>query len=164
MANADRPGDNKPYGPVLRCRVYRADAAVSAGDLVKQKAGDGNATTQKRVDVEPATAGDASIGIAAYAAAAGAEVHVYDHPEQEFEMQSDGAVPADAADIGKNYNITGASGAHEIDNTSAATTATLPLKLLRIVPRVDNEIGANVRCVVKINNHQLGSHTGTAGV
>jgi len=33
-----------------------------------------------------------------------------------------------------------------------------------LVQRPDNEIGTNARWSVKINNHQLGSHTGTAGV
>jgi hypothetical protein len=52
----------------------------------------------------------------------------------------------------------------ELDSSTAATTATLQVKIIRLDQRPDNEIGTNADWIVKINNHQHGSHTGTAGV
>lgn len=169
MANADSPRGARPYQQVYRANVYRADAEVFKGDFVKQKAGDGTATTQKLTDVEPVSASDAPLGVAANYAAAGEEVTVYDDPQQLYEIQADGTEPADAADIGKNYDILATAGSGEtsrmeLDSDTVNTTATLPLKLMRIIPRADNEIAANAKVVVKINNHQLASGTGTAGV
>jgi hypothetical protein len=56
----------------------------------------------------------------------------------------------------------------QIDSNTSATTATLPLKLIEPLYTPDNELvaasQANTRWVVKINNHQLGASTGTAGL
>jgi len=163
MANADLPIGARPYKTVMRMRTYRADAAVGQGDLVKQKAGDGSGTGL-RIDVEPSTTGGASIGVAAHAASAGDDVAVYDHPDQIYEMQADGSDIGNADDIGKNYDIIATTGSMEIDSSSRATTATLPLKLMAVINRIDNALGLNVKCAVKINNHQLAGATGTAGV
>jgi len=88
----------------------------------------------------------------------------------EIQEDSDGAALA-ATDVGNNASIvvgtgsttTGAS-AVELDSSTAATTAALELKIIRLANRPDNAIGTNAKWIVKINNHQLGSHTGTAGV
>ena len=105
-------------------------------------------------------------------------VYVADDPNLIFEGQEDGDTdPLETADIGLNVQIivaagsttTGASGM-EIDSTTHATTATHELRLLGLVQRQDNEnvLSAGgqawTRWEVKINNHQLGSHTGVAGV
>ena len=100
-------------------------------------------------------------------------VYVVDDPNVLFEIKCDdvGSTLA-AADIGLNASIvvgsgnttTGASGV-ELDTSTKATTATLELKIMELARRVDNELGsANQKVIVKINNHQFGSHTGTAGV
>lgn len=98
-------------------------------------------------------------------------VFVIDSPDVVFEAQtSNGTVVA--ANIGKNANhavgspstTAGTSGAY-IDFATVNTTATLTFKILGFVNRVDNDpSSANVRVLVKINNHQLGQSTGTAGV
>lgn len=94
---------------------------------------------------------------------------VADDPNQLYVGQQDGTITA--ADIGLNFNLTAGSvdtanglSGMEIDTDTAATTATLPLKVIAVDLRPDNEIGANTDCIVKINNHQYGSHTGTAGI
>ena len=102
---------------------------------------------------------------------------VVDDPNAIFEMQEDALGAAlVAADIGENVDFVATAGstvtgisAEVIDSSTHATTATLPLKLLRLVPRADNNINTSgatnpARFLVKINNHQFGSHTGTAGV
>jgi len=103
-------------------------------------------------------------------------VLVADDPAIVFEAQEDGDTdPLEMADAGLNVNVvvgsgsttTGASGM-QIDSNTENTTATLPLKLLQPVQRPDNELvsagQAYTRWLVTINNHQLGSSTGTAGV
>ena len=79
-----------------------------------------------------------------------------------FVMQEDsdgGALTA--ADAGLNVDfvagpgdtITGLSG-FEIDSSTADTTATLPLRLRRVAPEQDNELGDNANWVVNINANQ----------
>jgi hypothetical protein len=121
------------------------------------------------MEVEPGDASEALIGVAANAAAVGEVVFVYDHPDQEFVVQADEAQISDGVDLGLNYDLLatdGSSGqsAHELDSSTGAVTATLPLKLLRLLPAVDNALGAQAKCVVKINNHQLAGGTGVLGV
>lgn len=167
MANVDRPNGFVPYGPILRCRPYLAGVEVFQGDMVNRKAG--GAGTDGRSEVEPGDASEAQIGVAAHHAAVGAMVLVYDHPDQEFVGQADGADIATGVDFGLNFDLlatngSGTQSAHEIDSSTGATTATLPIKVLRLLPAVDNALGEFAKCIIKINNHQLGSHTGTAGV
>lgn len=167
MANADRPNGFVPYGPILRVRKYRAKGTISRGDCVNRKAG--SADTNGLSEVEEADASEALIGVALNAAASGEDVLVADHPDQEFMGQADDNSVATNADIGLNYDLLATNGSsgesrHEIDASSKATTATLPLKVLRLVPAPNNAIGEFCKCVVKINNHQLGSHTGVVGV
>jgi hypothetical protein len=99
-------------------------------------------------------------------------VYVVDDPNVIFEIQEvSGGTPLAAADVGLNASIvvgsgsttTGMSGM-ELDNSTELTTATLELKILGLSPKPDNNIGEHAKWLVKINNHQLGSSTGTAGV
>lgn len=99
-------------------------------------------------------------------------VWVADDPNLVFEIQeASGGTALTAAAVGLNASVVVGSGSTtygtsgvELDNSTEATTATLELKLLGIVNRDDNEIGEHCKWLVKINNHQLNSHTGTAGV
>lgn len=175
-------------GQVRTYYVPAADAtALFAGDLVK--AG-GSADANGVQSVTQATAAAAVIGVVVgvlpdfsnlnavpYRLASTARyVLVADDPALLFEAQEDGVGSAlDMVDVGLNVDFvvgagsttTGQSGM-QIDSSTVAATATLPLKLIRPVQRVDNELvaagQANTRWMVKINNHQLAAHTGTAGV
>ncbi len=167
MANADRPNGFQPFGQILRVRPYRANEALKQGDAVNRVAGTSDASGLS--SVEMADASEALIGVVAHKVASGAIALVYDHPDQEFVVQADDNAINEGADIGKNYDLLATVGsgdisAHELDASTGATSATLPLKLLRILPAVDNALGAQVKCVVKINNHQLAGGTGVAGV
>ena len=163
MANKDVPGGAVPVGPVLRASEWVAAGAIYPGDFVSQEAGGRCAS---------ASASAALCGVAlSYASGAGEKVIVADDPNQLFEVQADESDVDAQTDIGLNYDILATAGNStykcsrmELDSSTQNTTATLPLKLLRIQPRIDNALGGQVKCVVKINNHQLGSHTGTAGV
>lgn len=86
-------------------------------------------------------------------------------PNQVFEIQEDAVGGAlAAADVGLNadivvgaentsYNLSGV----QLDTSTKATTATLPLKILGFVQRPNNEIGANAKVLVKINTHANGN-------
>lgn len=162
MANKDIVEGCKPYGPVLRVRPYTASATIYKGDPVKLKS-DGT--------VEVATAGDACVGVAASYAAAAEEVKVLDHPDQEFECQSDDASIDAATDFNLNYNFVFGTASTlykrsgvEVDGDSGATNSNYQAKVLRMKPEVSNALGANVKVILKLNNHQLSAGTGTLGV
>lgn len=172
MANADLPRGFRPYGQLLHVGIYVASGTIYPGDAVKQEAGAAN-TTQLRTRVAVGANGDALIGVALNYATVGQIVRVADDPSQLFAGQCDGADYDENADLGTNAGIVATTGdttfkvsRMEVDSSDINTTATLALKILGVVPRQDgkNAFGANVEVIFKINNHQLGSHTGTAGV
>jgi len=96
---------------------------------------------------------------------------VADDPNQRFVVQADGADIDAQTDLGLNYELlcTDRDSAtkesrQELDSSTGATTATLPLRAIEIDRKINNALGAQVDVIVKINNHQLGSGTGVAGV
>ena len=98
---------------------------------------------------------------------------VADDPDQLFICQQDSvASEIVAADLNLNANLvigtgsttTGISGT-EIDSSSKNTTATLNVKLIDFYDTPSNDATAsNSVLVVKINNHELNSGTGTDGI
>lgn len=96
-------------------------------------------------------------------------VYVADDPNTVYEAQVSGTFSSSA--VGQNANhedagvssTTGQSG-ETVDLDTAATTATLTLKILDFVQSPDNELAASAKVLVKINNHQMAAGTGTAGV
>lgn len=162
MANKDRPRGFEIEGQLLREDRYVAGGEIYPGDAVSQ-----NASGQ----VVAASATSALTGVAISRASAGEDCMVADHPDQKYVIQADEAEIDNRDDINLNYDIVATAGdtnyeisRMELDSSSGATTATLPLKLLDIVRRSDNALGAQVDCIVKINNHELAGGTGTAGV
>ena len=100
-------------------------------------------------------------------------VAVVDDPSVIFEMQEDDADgdTLDADDVGLNASATTESGSTttgqstvEIDRSTVATTSTFNLKLLRLVDRPGNAMGAYSKWEVLINNHGLGQGLGSTGV
>ena len=194
MANIDQPFGLRPIAKVgsapggttgtTKYRITSGAGAMFTGDIVKQ-ANDGS--------VVQGTAGDAARGVfmgCFYTdpstskprfnntfpngtAASDAIAFVADDPDQLFIAQQDSAsANAVAADLNLNANLvvgsgnttTGISGM-EIDSDSKNTTATLNVKLIDFYDTPSNDATANNSIlVVKINNHELGSHTGTAGL
>lgn len=163
--------------------------AVFVGDAVKaDTTGDTVAAGGQALGVQSviqAAAGDAILGVVVgfavsptalntpqyRVASTGRYVLVADDPNQIYEVQTSNGTLA-VADVGLNASIavaagsttTGASGV-TLDVGTAATTATLALRIVGFSQRVDNDpTAANAKVLVKINNHQLGSSTGVAGV
>ena len=194
MANIDQAFGLRPIAKVgsapggttgtTKYRITSGAGAMFTGDIVKQ-ANDGS--------VVQGTAGDAARGVfmgCFYTdpstskprfnntfpngtAASDAIAFVADDPDQLFIAQQDSAsANAVVADLNLNANLvvgsgnttTGISGM-EIDSDTKNTTATLNVKLIDFYDTPSNDATANNSIlVVKINNHELGSHTGTAGL
>jgi len=100
-------------------------------------------------------------------------VQVCDDPNALYEAQEDSVGGNIAITDGqKNVDFVVAAGdttfglsGMEIDSSTVNTTATLPLKLMGSIQEAGSDLpDTNAKWVVKINNHQYGSHTGTAGV
>ena len=94
------------------------------------------------------------------AASTGWTVLVCDDPNVIMEIQADEDI--EVGDIGSNATFTAESGntstgfsTCELDSSTIATTITLPLKLIGLVPAVDNEVGTNSKALVMWNIHQF---------
>lgn len=176
MANSDAPNGFKPYNgpsspsgnPVISdLPLLATNTAIGIGTPVAYL-GSG---------VEIAGTTDQLVGIAAEAkaASAGGTIKVYSDPQQLFVAQLDdgtGTLTA-ALDMGKNTTFVGTGVTNglstaELDESAGQTTATLLFKCIKLSDdygrRSKNAAGEFARVVCKINNHFLGSHTGTAGV
>lgn len=184
MANTSRIGGFKPVyhqngapynGQATRYFIPSTDnTAVYVGDVVKLA---GSADTDGFVPtVQLASAGDSIVGVVVgvernpdnltvtgtyRAASTDRYVWVADAPGLVFEAEvSNGEIAA--TDVGLNANhatgtpsaTMGRSGAY-IDMGTEATTSTLTFQIRRLVPRVDNEVGASAKVHVVINKHQL---------
>lgn len=190
MANVDAAGGLKLVGSLRggepACRTVNIPAAdgtaVFVGDAVKLE---GTGTTDGRATVIQAAAGNAIYGVvvglkpreAALSAvhrpaSTSVDVVVCVDPDAIYEIQvDDDSYTFAATDVGLNANLlvgsgnttSGASGM-ELDASSLNTTATLQLKVLNLVARAGNDLGDFAKVLVKINNHQMAAHTGTAGV
>lgn len=190
MANVSRINGFRPSktgiganwnSKLTRYFVPATDAtAIGVGDLVKLAAG--GAPTGERI-VTKAAIGDAVIGAVVnvdYAminlnspqyrpASVGMYLYVADDPSTVYEAEVSGTVTQALA--GRNANhadagvstFTGNSG-QTVNAATAATTATLTLKILDFVQSPENTVGPNAKVFVKINNHQLASGTGTLSV
>lgn len=160
MANKAQPVGLKPYEQCLRARPYVAGSTVYPGDPVSLAA-DGQVDSSITVPL---------IGVALHYATVGQTVMIADHPDQIFVVEADEALAA--ADVGKNYELAlgTASTAYKmsrayLDGSTVSDTSTIAVKLLGIGQSIDNTVAVDdVDCIVKINNHILGSHTGTAGL
>lgn len=87
---------------------------------------------------------------------------VEDSPDVVYEIQEDSSTATlSALDVGNNADLASGTGstvtgisAWELDGNTANTTATLQLRILRLVNRTDNAIGASAKWEVMINTHQ----------
>ena len=183
--------NGSPYNGQFRTySVPASDATVlGVGDVVKLAA---DGTTGSLTDgtgglknVIRAAAGDAVVGVVVgfdivpdalntpqyRTASTLRKVRVADATDLVFLVQvSNGTVAAGI--VGENYNhangtlstTTGLSGATLDLNAGTPGGATATFKVLQFDQAPDNEIGADAKVLVKINNHQYNGGTGTAGV
>ena len=93
---------------------------------------------------------------------------VIDDPGQLYEIQEDSVGGALAVtDIGLNADLVAGTGSAftklsgwQLDTSTKATGATLQVRIVGLVDRPDNEIGANAKVLVRLN---LTTETGAAG-
>lgn len=104
---------------------------------------------------------DATSMTAGYRAASTAAYVLVSHGQDVlYEIQEDGVGGAiAAADIGLNADIIAASGStyskssgFMLDTSTKATTVTLPLRIRGLAQRPDNELSANAKVLVTLNN------------
>lgn len=150
--------------------VVGASAQVASGAILGAVIGIINA----KLDPEGGmTAGSVALDTPQYRAASTKQfVIVADAPDLVFEAEADAAVaPASyglnvgvGAAAHTNALLTGKSPMYVYSTTAPATTATIPLQLLGVVKRPDNESNAAYnKVLVRINIHAFGS-VGVAGV
>jgi hypothetical protein len=157
MANKDQIVGFRPYGKVRSAQSYTTSAIVYPGDAVQMD----NAGL-----VAPAAASSTIFGVALSYAASGGQCLVCDDPDQQYVVQADDGTVSAQTSVGLNFNITVGTAstlykrsAMELDASTGATDSTLPLRLLGVQRGIDNELGANVDLVVRINKQQLGPST-----
>lgn len=160
MANKAQARGLLPAENLIRARKYKAASTVYPGDPVALGAA-GTVASSITVPL---------VGVALNYATVGQDVMIADHPDQLFLVEASASVAA--TDVGQNAPLLlgTASTAYKmsratLDAGNLAATATLAAKIVAVGDAIDNEAGAaSVDLVVKINNHALGSGTGTAGV
>ena len=88
------------------------------------------------------------------------KAYVYDDPDITFSVQCDGTFAN--TDVGLNSNVTLTAGntefgysKQELTVSTFAATATLPMRILRLIDEPSNAVGAAAKVEVFINNHQL---------
>lgn len=163
MANLDRPRGFECKGVPLRVNKYQSSAACYPGDLIALGTGG---------QVAPAAAGALILGVClSYASASGQDVMVADHPDQLIVGQVAGSEIDAQTDIGNTANhianspsTTYKMSRHEVDASGLSDSATNGLRILGIMERPNNALGANVEVICAINEHQFGPAIANAGV
>lgn len=171
MANTDRPNGFRYVSGPFRAKEYTVDSgatSIGIGDIVILET-DGNIARAGAgpvqvvgVALSPHTTGSAGL------------VLVSDHPDTVYSAQTDGSSGGGGSDINAvtglfaNANIVDGTPVNghsiqEIDQDTGATTATLPLKILRLYKSVNNEYGNYNRMECILNTHIYKS-VGTAGL
>ncbi len=177
-----RMADGSPYNGAVNVYYHAAGDAVALyiGDPVVKA---GSADSAGIPSVVRGAAGGPFTGVvqgfvpngttdmAGYGAASTAYyVLVCDDPNVLFEIQEDsdgGALAAD--DIGLNASVIAATAntysrrsAFMLDTSTKNTTAGLELKIVSLMPKPNNAIGAQANVLVRINDHTEAN--GTAGI
>lgn len=184
MANPDTPFglkpvsmlDGSPYSASVRVFSTASGdgTAIFIGDPVKLSGTSSTVNGRVYTDVDQAATGDVIAGVVVgvmqdtrdsliYRAGSTTRLLLVETGRDVlFEIQEvSGGTPLAAADIGLNANfvvgsgstVTGMSGV-ELNNSGEATTNTLDLQIIDLVPRADNEVGEHAKWLVRINRSQ----------
>lgn len=174
MANRNNPNGFTPVAHASGGEIRTEKVSITASNTV---IGVGDPLMQVNDGTLNKWSSGAVAGIAAESKAAngGGSIQAYVDPNIIFEAQTDDGVTAGTTGLtnssGVNLNATIIAGTasngrstSEIDESSGATTATLPLKILGLSARVGNAYGEFNRLLVQINNHVRKGGTGTDGL
>jgi len=181
MANVNAPNGLVPIRTLdgscittSRYKLATANSAIGIGDLVVI------ASTGRVNRGAAGAAAGTVVGVAAQKASASDgsnantfknDILVYDNPMIVYQGQigTAGSGTAQTA-VGLNIDIADASPSvgvsqQTLDGSTAAVTATLPFKILRLYSAVDNAFGANNRLEVCFNKSiTLGGGDGSTGI
>lgn len=170
MANRDFPGGFEPKrvrggGTVLPTYydIASNNSAIDKFDLV-ERGSDGYIS---RAQASSTTI--VGVALEGKVANSGGKIAICDAPDVIYEAQADDSTIDAQTDFDLNYNIVAGSAAGgrsvmEIDASTQAATATLPIKILRVADdqtQQGNALGANVRLECMINQGIL--HAGNLG-
>lgn len=170
MANTNDPRGFilvKSDGKQVRTRTYAKTASqvLYEGDPIER-------VSAGTVDL--AAAGSTTwVGIcAAFSPASATTVELYDDPDAEFLVQTDGTTAYAVADNGLNADI--AAGTPDttlnrsgviVDMATKATTATLPVKILGLAAGINGgENGAGTNALIRVKLNQCERGAGVTGV
>lgn len=176
MANVDGPHGFVPVrrlggGCITTTRMVVAsdNGSVGVGDLL---AIDTNGVITGRAAAAAAAGTVAGVAAEPKAANAGGTILVYAAPDIVYEAQTDdgtGTATVQTA-VGANIEIVNTAPSNgisqqELDESSAATTNTLPFKVLGLYPIAGNSFGEFNRLEVILNKHVLkGAGDGATGI
>lgn len=175
MANVDNPRGFHPIrgsnGGEPRMRKYKANVTtdIFKGDLVQMTA-DGTIKTVVTTTGSAAQVGVAANYVDASDSSTNQDVWVYDDPDQEFEIQDDGAAatPSQAV-VGATFaliitagNTTTGRSKHEIDASAAGVTSTDAVLVQGFKEGPNLTIGKYASHIVRLNRHLY--KTGSAGI
>lgn len=175
MANSDRPSGARPVGTISgspwggHVKKYPVDSsngtAIFRGDFITLEA-DGNVT--------PAAAGGIILGVCTgvvidrsvaatehpgyLPASTAGNILVAVGPDILYEVQEDSVGSNLAAtDVGTNIDLIAGAGstttgvsAHELDSSTATAAGTAQLRVVKLVEREDNAVGANAKWLVRV--------------
>ena len=168
MANKNQPIGARPYGDVKEVVVLKSGSAIYPGDFLKRN----NAGQVVPVATDGSSYTGSCCGVAMdYASASGKDITVCIDPQQLWVVQAHGSTISSMTN--KNYPIlatapdsTYKKSKMELDDANGDTTATLPLRLVSVYREQNNQdlSSANPKLIVKINNDEFASGTGTAGI
>ena len=171
MANTSQPHGFRAISGPYRAREYTkssSSTAIGVGDLVFLQT-DG---TIARCAAGPSQV--CGVALTPSPASTADTVLVSDHPDTVYEAQTDGSSGGGGviinavtalfcnADVVDGTPVNGHS-IQQINESTGATTATLPLKILRLYKAVNNAYGANNRmeCIL---NTSIYKSVGTLGL
>jgi hypothetical protein len=168
---------NMPYGNV-RVRRYKADGTQNTenifigdavvldttGTVLRATGGDGNYLMGAAVGLQDAD----ETPIAYLTSSTEGYVFVADDPDQQFLIQEDGdSSDLATTDVGSNVSLVTAAGStfrnrsgDMLDSSSVSTTADGQLRIIAKQDRVNNDVGAYCKWIVRINYHQQRPESG----
>lgn len=167
MANVDNPHGLAPLGRTLSgglptietfLKAVGFGTALFIGDAIA-RAADGSINKT----ITPGTTLYSGVNLTYGAASTATEHLVMTSPDALFEAQDNNDTDGfAAADMGLNVNlelnagsaVTQVSG-HELDESTIDVTATLDVKLLRLLGNPDNAYGAYGRYEIMFNKHRM---------
>lgn len=170
MANRDNPHGLQPRYHLSGATIRTESVTLAAANAI---VGVGDPLTQTNAGLyDRAAAGERIDAVAAAPAAAssGATIPAYRDPNIVFSAQTDDgtgtATAQTAVNLNANFIIGNAVNGRsimEIDENSAATTSTLPLKIRGLWGSIDNAFGEFNELLVSINV-AADKSVGTAGI